>query len=391
MSIRRRIVVLYLLMISAFSGVHAQPDSIRFSLLTCGPGQVVYELFGHTAIRYQNFTRQQDFVFNYGLFDFSTPNFGFRFALGQADYQLGVNSIQGFRNSYARRGSAVFEQELNLTAGEKERLRQLLFDNYRPENRVYRYNYFYNNCTTCARDQIERSVNGKVVYPEGEHGKSFRSIIHEYSKDCPWDRLGMDLLLGAEADREIDSRQQMFAPFYMRHFASLSIIVSDDGQRRPLVLRETKLVDVPSRAIEPGFPLSPMACGYLFLLLNLFIAYCQFRKRRIYWGWDILLYGAQGIAGCIVAFLFFFSTHPTVDSNMNILLLNPVPLLLLPYILYTDLKRRKNIYFAVKTAYLTFFIVFIFFSFQDFNLSVLPLALSLWVNSISHLLVYNKR
>ena len=139
------------------------PESIRFSLLTCAPGQVVYELFGHTAIRYQNFTRGTDIVFNYGMFDFDAPNFEYRFVKGQADYQLGVNSIEGFKRSYARRGSSVYEQELNLSLVEKQNLQQALFVNYQPENRVYRYNYFYNNCTTCARDQIEKCVQGKVV------------------------------------------------------------------------------------------------------------------------------------------------------------------------------------------------------------------------------------
>ena len=236
---------------------HAQQrDSIRFSLLTCAPGPVVYELFGHTAIRYQNFTRSTDIVFNYGMFDFDTPNFSYRFAKGQADYQLGINSIDGFRRSYARRSSSVYEQELNLTANEKLRLQQALFVNYQPENRVYRYNYFYNNCTTCARDQIEKCINGKVIYPEGQTGKSFRSVIHEYTVRSPWDELGIDLLLGAEADEEIGVREQMFAPFYLRDFFAEAVVVTPGGEKRPLVVRETKIVDVHPQPLEPGFFMS---------------------------------------------------------------------------------------------------------------------------------------
>lgn len=203
-----------LLLVCTTVGAH-QPDSLRFSLLTCAPGQVVYELFGHTAIRYQNITRSTDIVFNYGMFDFDTPNFAYRFAKGEADYQLGINSFEGFKRAYAHRGSSVYEQELNLTTEEKQILQRNLLINYQPEHRIYRYNYFYNNCTTCARDQIEKAIQGRVIYPEGQRGKSFRSIVHEYAAGCPWDQLSMDLLLGAEADEEINNRLQMFAPFYI--------------------------------------------------------------------------------------------------------------------------------------------------------------------------------
>ena len=367
-----------------------QPDSLRFSLLTCSPGQMVYELFGHTAIRYQNFTRRQDLVFNYGMFDFDTPNFAYRFAKGQADYQLGVNSMQGFKLSYARRGSTVYEQELNLTTAEKVELQRLLFVNYQPEHRVYRYNYFYNNCTTCARDQIEKAVQGRVVYPEGERGKSFRSIVHEYSAECPWDRFGMDFLLGAEADAEIDNRLQMFAPLYMYGFASKAVIVTADGSKRSLVSRETKLVDVAPEPIEPGFFLTPMTCGILFLLVNMVIAFLQVGRRRIYWGWDFLLYGIQGIAGCIIAFMFFFSTHPTVGSNWLVILFNPLALFFIPWTLWRLKKGGKDYFSMANCLILTFFIISFPFIPQEINLTILPLALGLLVNSASHVIATRK-
>lgn len=380
-----------LVIISVCRVVSAQAqDSLRFSLLTCAPGEMVYELFGHTAIRYQNFTRYTDIVFNYGMFDFDTPNFAYRFAKGQADYQLGVNSFDSFKRSYARRGSSVYEQELNLTAVEKQTLQRLLFDNFKPENRVYRYNYFFNNCTTCARDQIEKAIQGKVIYPEGEKRKSFRGIVHEYSVNCPWDQFGMDLLLGAEADEEINNRLQMFAPFYMRDFASKAYILSDDGSQRPLVSHEFKIVNLPPRVIEPGFILSPMACAIIFLFVNLCIAYLQIKKRRVYWGWDIILYGAQGIAGCVIAFLFFFSTHPTVGSNWMLALLHPLALFYIPWSLWRCKKGAKDHFSMINLVYLTFFIISMPFIPQDFNLTILPLALGLLVNAASHVLATRK-
>ena len=388
---RNRKIGLVGFLLCLLSVVHAQnADSIRFSLLTCAPGQVVYELFGHTAIRYQNFTRGTDIVFNYGMFDFDTPNFSYRFAKGQADYQLGVNSIDGFRRSYARRGSSVYEQELNLTTDEKMSLQRALFVNYQPENRIYRYNYFYNNCTTCARDQIENSIQGRVVYPEGAKGKSFRSMIHECTNESPWDELGIDLLLGAEADKEIDNRLQMFAPFYLRDFVAKAFVETADGSKRPLMVNETKLVDVQPYPMEPGFPLSPMSCAIVLLVVNLLIAFWQIKKQRIYWGWDILLYGMQGIAGCIIAFLFFFSSHPTVGSNWMLWVLHPLALLFIPWTLFVRRKLKEDYFSWVNAVVLTFFIISFPLIPQEFNLTILPLALGLLANAVSHVVIKRK-
>lgn len=368
-----------------------QADSIQFSLLTCAPGQEIYELFGHTAIRYQNFTRNEDYVFNYGMFSFRTPNFVYRFVKGETDYQLGITPYIYFQAEYAMRGSSVYQQVLNLTEAEKQKLYDLLRENYLPQNRIYRYNYFYDNCTTRARDQIEKAVAGTVVYPEQVPASSFREIVHHYTDGFPWDEFGIDLCLGAEADAPIGIRQQMFAPFYMKEFASQAYIVSADGSRRPLVASETKIVDVEPEPVESSFPLSPFACASLFLALNVCIAWLQYRNRRIYWGWDIVLYGIQGITGCVIAFLFFFSVHPTVDSNWMLMLFNPVPLIYLPIMVYRAIRRKKDLYHGVNLVYLTIFIVLFPLCGQKFNLTVLPLALSLLVNAASHVLVSRKR
>lgn len=375
----------------AFSVQSQSTDSIRFSLLTCAPGTEIYSLFGHTAIRYENYTRRIDVVFNYGMFSFNTPNFIFRFVAGETDYQLGITPYSYFEAEYAMRGSSVYQQVLNLTQSEKERLLTILENNYLPENRIYRYNYFYDNCTTRARDKIEECIEGKVVYPDSLSGKSYRSIVHEFTAGSPWDEFGIDLCLGAEADKEINKRQQMFSPFYMKYYASNAYIVDAGGIRRPLILDETKIVDVEPEEVQPGFVLSPLMCGALFLALCVVMAWGQWKTQRIWWGWDIVLYGLQGLAGCIIAFLFFFSVHPTVGSNWLLILFNPIPLLYLPFMVYKAVKRKKDYYHVGNMVYLTLFITILPFCGQEFNLTVLPLALGLLVTSASHVLVWNKK
>lgn len=375
----------------AFSVQSQSTDSIRFSLLTCAPGTEIYSLFGHTAIRYENYTRRIDVAFNYGMFSFNTPNFIFRFVAGETDYQLGITPYSYFEAEYAMRGSSVYQQVLNLTQSEKERLLTILENNYLPENRIYRYNYFYDNCTTRARDKIEECIEGKVVYPDSLSGKSYRSIVHEFTAGSPWNEFGIDLCLGAEADKEINKRQQMFSPFYMKYYASNAYIVDAGGTRRPLILDETKIVDVEPEEVQPGFILSPLMCGALFLALCVVMAWRQWKTQRIWWGWDIVLYGLQGLAGCIIAFLFFFSVHPTVGSNWLLILFNPIPLLYLPFMVYKAVKRKKDYYHVGNMVYLTLFITILPFCGQEFNLTVLPLALGLLVTSASHVLVWNKK
>lgn len=384
----------YIIILMALFALQANAmrnDSIRFSLLTCSPGTEIYSLFGHTAIRYQNFTQKKDLVFNYGMFSFSTPNFYYRFVKGDTFYQLGINYYDVFEAEYFMRGSKVYQQVLNLTSAEKYRLEELLMENYRPENRVYRYNYFYDNCTTRARDRIEESIDGRVVYDTpADSVKTFREIVHEFTDGYLWSEFGIDLCLGAQADAPIGIRSQMFSPLYMLDFANNAYILNNDGSKRPLVTGCEVVVDAHSEEIESEFPLSPMQCSLLFLLLNIVVAYLQVSSKRIFIVYDIVLYLFQGIAGCIISFLFFVSVHPTVGSNWMILLLNPLPLLYLPIMIYNDIKGRKDIFHIINSAYLTLFIILMPFIPQEFNFSVLPLSAGFMVNAISHVLVYRK-
>lgn len=383
--------LLYILFFFVCMKSYAQKqDSIQFSLLTCSPGTEIYSLFGHTAIRYQNFTQNRDLVFNYGMFSFSAPNFIYRFVKGETDYQLGVTEYSYFESEYKFRGSAVYQQVINLTQVEKLNLQRLLLDNYLPQNRVYRYNYFYDNCTTRARDRIEQSINGRVVYPDASEDKTFRSIIHEYTKGFQWEELGIDLCLGAEADENISIRQQMFSPFYMYDFAQKAVIESADGNVRPFVSKEEIIVEAGEVEGVSSFPLGPVFCSIIFLLINLIVIILQIRGKRIFWWWDLFLYLIQGVSGCIIAFLFFFSVHPTVGSNWMILLLNPIPLVYLPFMVYNDIKHKKDRYHIINLAYLTLFILLMPLMPQNFNISVLPLACGFWCNALGHVIVYKK-
>ena len=382
----RKLLVLFLLFVGILSTNASSMDRVRISLLTCAPGSEIYALFGHSALRSENPDQQEDWVFNYGMFSFKDPNFVMRFVKGETDYQLGVIPFAYFEAEYAMRGSSVYQQVLNLTNDEKELLVNLLKENYLPANRVYRYNYFYDNCTTRARDKIEESIQGKVIYPKNEKEVSFRDILHEFMVDSHWSEFGIDLCLGSEADQPIDERKQMFAPFYMLGAARGAMIHRGDTVV-PLVLEEVKIVDAVLED-EPAFPLSPIFCSLLLLLVTMVVVAWSICKGRSCLAWNVLLFFLQGIGGCIIAFLFFFSLHPTVGSNWLRMLFNPLPLLYLPVLIYRGIKGKKDPYHWYNLVCLTSFMILIPFLPQEFNPTVLPLALSLILVSVGHLYTY---
>lgn len=371
-------------------------DSVRVSLLTCAPGSEIYSLFGHTALRYENPAKGEDWVFNYGMFSFNTPNFVMRFVKGETDYQLGVVPFRYFEGEYAMRGSSVYQQELNLTEKEKENVIRLLRENYLPANRTYRYNYFYDNCTTRARDKVEQGIEGKVVYPKGVKERSFRQIVREYTDGHEWSAFGIDLCLGSEADEPIDERKQMFSPFYMLEFARGAMIHRADTIV-PFVKEEKLLLDFSSKdeelfeKDEEVFLPSPWACALIWWVLTFVVTTFGIKNGKVYWLWDALLFGAQGIGGCVIAFLFFFSVHPTVGSNWMLLMLNPLPLFYLPFMVYKAIKGKKDNFHLINTVVLTLFIVLMPFVQQKFNPTVLPLALNLLTCSVGHLIIYKRQ
>lgn len=366
----------------------ATEDSIRFSLLTCGAGEEIYSLFGHTAIRYENFTRGIDAVFNYGIFSFNTPNFILRFTLGETDYQLGVTSYKQFAYEYTWTGRDVWQQTLNLNAEEKKKLLALLEENYLPQNRIYRYNFFYDNCATRPRDQIERAVQGTLEYADDmtsfQTGISFRDIVHQYTIGHSWARFGIDLCLGSQADKDITRRQMMFAPFYLKDFLAKAQLKNAQGMERPLVSSEDHIIQSPQQTSTEEAP-SPLQTAFLlFTIVTIVTAYGIYRRKSL-WLLDLLLFLAAGVAGCILAFLASFSQHPAVSPNYLLFLFHPLHLLCLPWMIKRVRKKEKSIYMWANIIVLTFFILLWGIIPQEFNLAVLPLALSLWIRSASNL------
>lgn len=315
-------------------------DSIRVSLLTCSPHDEIYSLYGHTAIRYEDKASKTDIVVNYGMFSFKKPFFVARFVLGLTDYEMGIQDFNDFCYEYQYFGSQVTQQEINLTPEEKGQLLKALQDNY-ANARVYRYNYFYNNCTTKARDLILKSINGKIEYKNAiDKSVSFRDLIHGCNANYSWASFGNDLLLGFKADMQTTREEQQFLPDNLMRDFGQAKIVSADGSARPLVKNTEIIVKGNDYAIAGKTKVTPQFVFITLLLLIAAIVVAEFKtKKRFLWV-DISLLLASGLAGLIL-FVMLFSEHPTTSTNLQIFILCPLNLYWAIYIIKNKRNERK--------------------------------------------------
>lgn len=387
----RRFLAFFIAFVAIFTVRAQQLDSIRISLLTCSPGPKVYSLYGHTAIRCQNLTRGEDIVFNYGVFSFDQPHFVWHFVLGQCDYMVDAMPWTVFVREYQHRGSSVTGQVLNLTSQEALALFVRLVGNLQPDQREYRYNFLYNNCTTKVRDVIEGVVEGNIEYPHLEPRNTYRQILHQYTAGHPWAQEGNDFLLGENVDTVLSARAEMFAPEYLMNYMAGAVVRVSKTEVRPLVSDTEILVNKNEHpAPSDSYPSPLLVCG-AFLLFCLFVMLMERWLHFMWWGWDALLMLAQGIAGVLITFMFFFSEHPAVNSNWLIWIFNPYPLIGLPIVIKAARKRQYTPWHVVNFVILTLFILFSPWIPQDFGDMVVPLALSLLTRPISYLLLYRAR
>lgn len=303
---------------------HLCPDSIHISLLTCGPHQEIYALYGHTALRFEDRSRGIDIAVNYGAFSFQTHFFALKFMFGLTDYEMGLMRFDDFCYQYSYFGSSVVQQEFNLTPEEKLKVAYALEENAKPENVIYRYNYYYDNCTTRARDIVCNNIQGKVVFNEKvPEGLTYRKMIHENNEEHPWARLGNDLLLGVGSDRQITSHDMQFLPAKMYAAAELAYIIDSKGNKRPLILNETKILEQRAEMVHSEFPLSPLNIAIIVLALEIMICVTEYFHRSYLWWFDALLFLFVGACGIIITAMIF-SQHPTVKLNIQILIFNPL-------------------------------------------------------------------
>ena len=386
----RKFVFLLLAVLSL--SLPSKADNARFSLVTCSPGDEAYSLFGHTALRYVDGENGVERVYNYGYFNFNAPNFMWRFILGETDYMVGVVSFRSFLYEYVQRGSSVTEQVLNLTPAQVARLYTLLEENCAPENRIYRYNYFYNNCTTKARDKIIEALGEGygIEYASDTLGclPTLRETLSAMTFSHPWYSFGIGLLMGSDVDQDATLDELQFIPGnLMRDFADATI-VAPDGNRMP-ALKATNLLVKENRPAAVRDNFTPFNASLLLLLFTLIVMLCEVRRKMTFWGYDIFLMLMQGVPGCLLLFMGLCSEHPAVDANYAMLLLNPLALVIVPVMVYRTIKHKSPVMAWVLVTFVILFLLSGLFRVQCYPVPLYICALAVLVRSLFH--VYKDR
>jgi hypothetical protein len=376
----KRTAIKYFLLTLLFSPVtNAQvTDSADVYLLTCAPGNATYSIYGHTALRINVRGSKFDRVYNWGMFDFSTPNFALRFARGRLDYMLGTYGYDRFVEEYISEGRSVWSQKINLTPQEKEKLFGLINENLRPENVKYRYDFFFDNCATRIRDILEASVSDSLIFPVKEKNKTFRQLIHPKQKVLPWIDFGADMLLGLQADRKATPADEMFLPEYLKENLSASFVIHGDN-REPILGETVTIVDLPP-ASSGGRAWMPQLVFYLILLCVILVTFVIGMPLlgRIT---DIILYTVYSVLALLLIFTNFFSEHDALHYNLLILGINPLIPVLLGFILANKRAvKLSRIAFVISVLWVPVSII----AGQGINPALIPLVLVIMVRLFKH-------
>ncbi len=294
--------------ITAFGQTPFLSDKAEISLLTCGTGEELYSLYGHTALRINDPINQIDIVYNYGAFDFSTPNFYGKFVKGDLEYFVTTSSFEEFNYSYVYDNRDIFEQKLNLTPQQKQKIFSELNEVLASEKRFYTYKFIDRNCTTMVRDVINKVLAEPISTKVPDTQKNYRQILYDYQTDKFYENLGINLIFGAKTDRQSD---QLFLPIEL-----LQGIEQTKINGKPL---SDATVTVFKRQ-DIKAPQSLWNNFYTFVLAMLSIAFLAYKKKSV----AIIYLTIIGLLGLFFSLVGLYSLHEEVLWNYNVLVLSPL-------------------------------------------------------------------
>ena len=346
----------------------------KISLITCGPWQgELYSAFGHSAIRVSDSALGIDWSFNYGTFDFNQPNFYLNFARGRNFYMLSVQEYPVFRDYYIRYNRYIHEQELNLDSADRQQLFDYLWNNALPENRSYRYDYFYDNCSTKPRDVIETVFGERVRFNNFPIPSpiTIRQLTDLYLVHQPWGDLGIDICLGLPMDKSADARVHMFLPDYLeKGFDHASIF--NGTVEKPLV-KEKSMIYQSDPETHPFQITHPLVVFGMLLLIIIGICVYDIRRFEISRWMDLILFNVTGLLGLLLVLLWFATDHRAAAWNFNLLWAMPLNLVL-PFLKTVRLRARYFIFMTILTLLLLISWPYLP---QELNLMLFPVVLGL--------------
>ena len=324
------------------------------SVITCDTGNESYSLFGHTAIRIKDIENNLDVVYNYGAFDFDTPNFVFKFTKGDLQYFAVAHSFTDFMNEYTYEQRSVYEQELIIPLAFKQRLIDNLNTALASEERYYTYKFIDKNCTSMVVDMLNKTLGSNVIVKKTNTDKTYRTILYPYFENSFYEKLGTSIIFGKKVDK---LGTQIFLPLELQK--SLKGI---QFENHPICKENKILLDCTKKTASPWWD-----SIYTFVFLLVFIIVLN--KKSI----DLLYLVTMGLLGVFFSFVGFYSFHQELSYNYNVLLFNPTLLLLLYFQYIKNKKWIRNICLFNIILILIYFVIMLN---KIHLLIVLPLILT---------------
>lgn len=365
----------------------ALSDSARVTLLTVAPGEEIYMLFGHTGIRVKDDSLGFDFVFNYGTFDFEQPGFVPNFLRGKMLYMLSVDDFRDFMTQYQYEHRRVEEQQLLLTAEDKQGIFDFLVNNAQRENRQYYYDFFWDNCATRPRDVFEKVLGSRLQYSYAGFDTTItlKQCLKPYVANTPWLDFGFDLILGMPCEIKATPRAQTFLP------DRLALLFADakvDGQ--PFVTGKRVLLDLPVEP-KPYQGVTPIFVTFVLLLAGIGLSFAERIRKVHFWWLDFIVFVFAGFMGTFFLCMWIFTSHYSVPENLNMLWLLPSHLVVAWVLLNKKKPHWLTYYFGATLVILIVLVVGWKWNPQPYNLAVLPLILLLADRSLKILLALKLR
>ena len=356
-------------------------DQAVISLITVNPGNQIHAFWGHTALRINDPANGLDVMYNYGLFVFDSY-FVPKFVYGKLDYILCATHMRQEIDRYKNRERrALFEQELQLNQLEKQAVFDFVENNALPENRTYRYDFLFDNCSTRILDLVEDVLGEKLTYHSPPPERTYREILQSYVSNFPFLSLGIDLGLALPVDRVPTAHELMGLPIHMMEAYDLAT-VDVDGSQRPLVMAKDTLlwVDEAEAVGEGSSPLILYILVWGLFIIGLWVTNTKvsYANRLRVW-FDRIVFGVAGIAGLLAVFLWFIAIHNVTNINFNLLWAWPTHIIVI-WMLSRKGNKVKG-YMRVCAIALVVVVLGWYFWPQSLNVGLIPVVLTLLFRS----------
>jgi len=376
--------------LSSFSQTRRLSSDAEISVLTIGPGSSLNDAFGHSGFRIKDTRLGIDEVYNYGIYDFNTPNFYLKFAQGKLNYLIGKDTFQDFYRSYVYQNRSIQEQTLKLTQIEKQQVYEYLLNNIKPENRTYLYDFFFDNCATKIKDVLIANLSFPVVFnePADFQTKSFRTLIQDQLDANSWGSVGIDLALGSVIDRPATPEEHMFLPQYIHTFFGTATF---ENTKEHLVKTDQLIYKQKEVPDSKNVLFSPFVVFGILGLLIIGLTYSDFKKQTRTKILDIGIFTITGLLGVLILFLWFATDHEAAAQNYNLLWAFALNLVVMGQLI----KPTPKLWFIKYLKFLVIMLCLLSFHWlvgiQVFAIALLPLLIALGLRYVFLIWHFSKK